>query len=132
MKKERAYDLEDRLINFSVLILHLSRKLPGTPEGKYFAGQLVRSGSSAALNYGEAQGAESRKDFMHKSRLVLKELRETLVNLKIIIRGDLLQNPGEILEKTLSECNELVSIFVKCIQTTEKNTLHKTNKTVHL
>ena len=132
MKKERVFDLEERLIDFSVVILQLAKSMSGTYEGKYFAGQIVRLGSSAALNYGEAQAAESRKDFVHKSRIVLKELRETLVNVKIIPRAELLRDPGLILEKVQSERNALISIFVKCIQTAEKNTQLKTNNKARL
>jgi four helix bundle protein len=92
MNEKRVFDLEERLIDFSVAIIRLASMLPNSPEGRYFRGQIVRSGSSTALNYGEAQAAESRKDFIHKSKIVLKELRETLVCLKIIKRVELLRD----------------------------------------
>ena len=114
------FDLEERLIDFSVMIIQLAVKLPNSPEGRYFRGQIVRSGPSAALNYGEAQAAESRKDFIHKSKIVLKELRETHVCLKIIERAELLK-VTVMLHECLVESNELVSIFVKSIKTTEEN-----------
>ena len=79
-------ELEERLIDFAVLIIEISGELPKTNIGLHLSGQLVRSGTSPALNYGEAQSAESRKDFIHKIKIVLKELRETLVCLKIIYK----------------------------------------------
>jgi four helix bundle protein len=48
------------------------------------ASQLLRSGTSPSLNYGEAQSAESRSDFIHKLKISLKELRETKNNILII------------------------------------------------
>jgi len=78
------YDLEERLIKFSVLIIEIVNEMPNSKAGNHLAGQLVRSGTSVSLNYGEAQSAESRKDFIHKMKVILKELRETFVCLKII------------------------------------------------
>jgi four helix bundle protein len=114
MKKK--FDLEDRLVNFSVLIIEIVREMPTCLAGKTLAGQIVRSGTSVALNYGEAQSGESRKDFIHKMKIVLKELRETYVCLKIIERTELYKSKGKIL-KAKEECNELISIFVKSVET---------------
>ncbi|MDZ7626602.1 MAG: four helix bundle protein [Ignavibacteriaceae bacterium] len=88
-KSNRKFDLEDRLIDFAVLIIEISESLNNTRAGNYIAGQLVRSGTSPALHYGEAQSAESRNDFVHKLKILLKELRESLVALKIIKRVSL-------------------------------------------
>jgi four helix bundle protein len=78
------YNLEERLINFGVQIIELVESMPSTKSANHLAGQILRSGTSPALNYAEAQGGESDKDFLHKIKIVLKELRETLVCLKII------------------------------------------------
>ncbi len=78
------YDLEERLICFSVLIIEIVNEMPNSKAGNHLSGQLVRSGTSASLNYGEAQSAESKKDFIHKMKVILKELRETYVCLKIM------------------------------------------------
>ncbi|MCW8813936.1 MAG: four helix bundle protein [Ignavibacteriaceae bacterium] len=83
-------------------------------------GQLIRSGTSPALHYGEAQSAESRNDFVHKLKILLKELRETLVALKIIKRVSLAKKI-DLVEKGIIECNELISIFVKSIETAKRN-----------
>ena len=85
-KRNDKFDLEDRLIEFSVLIIKITENLINTRAGNHIAGQLVRSGTAPALLYGEAQSAESRNDFIHKLKILLKELRETLVALKIIKR----------------------------------------------
>ena len=69
-KQSFADELEDRLINFAVRIIRLVARLPKTPAAKHVAGQMLRSGTSPAPNYGEARGAESRADFTHKILLV--------------------------------------------------------------
>jgi four helix bundle protein len=113
-------DLEDRLINFAVLIIEIANDLPNSKTGNHLSGQLVRSGTSSALNYGEAQSGESRKDFIHKIKIVLKELRETLICLKIIDQSKLLSSI-EKLRIALKENDELISIFVKSVETASKN-----------
>ena len=91
-----------------------------TKAGNHLSGQIIRSGTSVSLNYGEAQSGESRKDFIHKMKIALKELRETFACLKIIHRTKLYKS--EILiKKALKENNELISIFVKSVETAQKN-----------
>ncbi len=116
---DKAFDLEDRLVDFAVRIITLVESLPATKAGSHVAGQLIRSGTSPAPNYGEAQSAESRNDFIHKMKLCLKELRETLIWLKIIEKKPLC-TPAK-LGSILQECHELISIFVSSIQTAERN-----------
>ena len=77
--------------------------------------QLIRSATSAALNFGEARSAESKKDFIHKQSISLKELRESYVNLLIIEQNQLCRNL-ELIDKTIDEANQLVSIFVTAIK----------------
>ncbi len=117
---KKKYDLEDRLIDFVIQIDDIVEKLPNTRLGNYLAGQMIRSGTSPALNYGEAQGAESTNDFIHKLKIILKELRETFVCLKIIKRKPLIE-PNDDLENTYIENNELISIFVSSIKTAKRN-----------
>ena len=111
-------ELEERLTDFAVLVIKLSAKLPRNRVGLILCNQIAKSGTSAALNYGEVRGAQSRKDFIHKSQIVLKELRETYVCLKIIQKSDLIKRENG-LPDVLSECNELVSIFVKSVRTSK-------------
>jgi four helix bundle protein len=113
-------ELEERLINFAVLIVQMTETIPQSMASRHLAGQLLRSGTSPALNYGEAQGGESRKDFIHKIKIVLKELRETFICLKIIYRTGLCDNEEKVL-LALKENNELISIFVKTVTTALKN-----------
>jgi len=120
MNDKRKFDLEERLIDFAVLIIEITESLNNTRAGNHISSQLVRSGTSPALHYGEAQSAESRNDFIHKLKILLKELRESLVALKIIKRVSLTKKL-EIVDKGISECNELISIFVKSIETAKKN-----------
>ncbi len=115
------YDLEERLIDFAVDISEIIEKFPETRIGNYIAGQLVRSGCSPALNYGEAQSDESRNDFIHKMKVILKELRESLISLKIAERRNF--TSLDKITKTKDECNQLISIFVKSIETAKKNNI---------
>ena len=119
-KQQRNYDLQERLIEFAVRVLNVVESLPNSRVGNHVAGQLVRSGTSPAPNYGEAQSAESRKDFIHKMKVALKELRETLVWLLIIQRKPLVE-PLDKCNPLIDENNELISIFVASIATEQKN-----------
>jgi four helix bundle protein len=110
-----ADELEDRLIQFAVRIIKLAASLPRTQAGKHISGQILRCGTSPAPNYGEARGAESRADFIHKLGVVLKELNETRIWLRIIERSKLLT--AESLAGILEECRELCQIFTASIRT---------------
>jgi four helix bundle protein len=116
---DRKFDLTDRLIAFAVTIIDVAEGLPGTFAGNHLAGQLVRSGTSPALNYGEAQSAESRNDFIHKMKVSTKELRETYNCLRIVKKKGWYTE--EELSAVLDENNQLISIFVKSIDTAKKN-----------
>jgi four helix bundle protein len=111
----RADQLQERLIDFAVRIILLSASLPKTPAGRHIAGQILRSGTSPAPNYGEARGAESRADFIHKLAVVLKELNETAIWLKIIERSRLLRR--ELLREIMVENLELCRIFTSSVKT---------------
>jgi len=119
MSGDQQYDLEDRLIDFAVMALDVAEKLPETPAGNHVAGPLTRSGTSPAANYGEVQGAESRKDFIHKFGIVLKELKESRIWLKLIKRKGYLI--AEVVDPVLNECIELIQISGKSISTARKN-----------
>lgn len=114
--KSQADILEDRLIHFAVRIIKLSAKLPKTAAGRHIAGQVLRSGTSSAPNYGEARGAESANDFTHKIRVVLKELNETLIWLRIIERSAIIR--AELRADILGENIELCKIFATTLKTT--------------
>jgi four helix bundle protein len=119
MTDNKKYDLEDRLIDFTIVCSDIVEELPITKLANHIGSQLIRASSSGALNYGEAQSAESPNDFVHKLKVVLKELRESRVCLKIILRKPLL--PSERVQPTLDECNELIAIFLKSIDTANRN-----------
>src|SRR5882724_12618210 len=105
----RSDELEKRLIDFAVRGIKLSARLPRTPAGKHIAGQILRSGTSPAPNYGEARGAESPADFVHKLGVVLKELNETSIWLRVIERSEILRR--ELLSEIIEENRELCKII---------------------
>ena len=116
---DKPYDLEERLIDFAVDVIDIVEVLPNSKAGNHIANQLVRSGTSPAPNYGEARGAESKKDFVHKLKISLKELRETSVWLKIIAKKEFC-DPANT-EAAIKECEELIAIFVSSTKTAEGN-----------
>ena len=109
--------LEDRLIDFAVTAIGVVEALPSSKTGNHIAGQMIRSGTSPAPNYGEARSAESRKDFIHKMKISLKELRETVIWLKIVSRKQLVDE--EIVSAAIVECGELIAIFVSSTRTAD-------------
>ncbi len=114
----RGYDLEEQLIAFAAAVCRTVEDVPSTRVGGHAGGQLIRCATATAANYGEAQGAESRKDFVHKMRLCLKELRETLVWLKFLQRFSI--GSANEIEAGIQESNELIAIFVKSIATAQR------------
>jgi four helix bundle protein len=116
----RPYDLEDRLIRFALQIMDVVDALPATRVGNHIGGQLIACGTSPAANYGEAQSAESRNDFVHKLKIILKELRESRVWLTMVDRRRLVAG-GKLTSATMAECGELIAIFAKSVGTARKN-----------
>jgi four helix bundle protein len=114
----RHYDLEERLLDYSVGIIRVVDELPNTRTGNHVAGQLLRSGTSPSPNHAEAQSAESPSDFIHKMRICLKELRETKRWLLLIRRVPLVKSLGRT-DDLLQETEELIKIFVRSVHTAE-------------
>ena len=117
MKKE----LEKRLIELALKTNDICKTLDNSYLSYHLTKQIIRSSTSAALNYGEAQVAESRKDFIHKVSIVLKELKETSINLKLMANN----LKGHIKQKiigTEGEFDHLIAIFYKTVLTARKNT----------
>lgn len=115
------FDLEDRLIKFSVAVLDFSEKIPETKAGSYLCGQLVRSASAPSLIYGEANAAESPADFVHKMGVALKELRETHNCLRILQLKRYFRET-EVIQRLIDENVELIKIFAASINTVKRRT----------
>src|SRR5215831_7847728 len=109
-KNSRADDLERRLVQFAIDVVELVGDLPQNAQAKHIASQILRSGTAAAPNYGEARGAESRADFVHKLRIALKELNETAIWLRIL-QGSIAENT-DLLTRLVAENTELCKILV--------------------
>jgi four helix bundle protein len=117
-EKERPYDLEERLLDYGGRIIRLTRSLNDDYAQRHVGNQLLRSGTAPLSHHGEAQGAESNADFIHKMRMGLKELRESDRWLKLITRAELLSN-ADRLAPLLDETDQLIRIFVTSIKTAE-------------
>jgi four helix bundle protein len=117
-EKRTEYDIEDTLVGFTVLVMDTVDGLSKTRAGRHVGEQMIRCGTSPAANYGEAQSAESRKDFIHKMKVALKELRETRVWLKIVRIRSMAQSDLSLI---LQECEELLCIFTTSVRTAERN-----------
>ena len=117
--EKRIFDLEDRLIKFACACLEVCDLLPNTKAAQNLEFQLSKSCTATALIYGEAQAAESPADFLHKIKMVLKEIRESRVNLRIIKEKPVVKD--DKVTVTLQECNELMAIFLKSVETAKKN-----------
>ena len=108
----------ERLLNLAVEIGRTCDRLPNTRFGNQIADQLVRSGTSPGTNYEEACAAESRKDFIHKMSIALKELRESYFWLRLIVESRLIPDDLSIL---VDECRQLLRIFGKTVTTARRN-----------
>jgi four helix bundle protein len=115
----KKYDIEERLIDFAVAVIFFVENLHDKKGSNHMGGQLLRSGVSPSLNYGEAKAAESKGDFIHKMKVCLKELRESYNCLRIIKKAKICKSDHQI-TALIIECNELISIFVKSIDTASK------------
>jgi four helix bundle protein len=118
-RASKKYDLEERLLEFTANLATLVDALPNTKAGNHIADQLLRCATSPLANHGEVEAAESRKDFLHKLRICLKELRETWRWLRLIGRLEL--SEPERLRDALAELEESIRIFVASVRTTENN-----------
>ncbi|MBO0695160.1 MAG: four helix bundle protein [Verrucomicrobia bacterium] len=115
----QRFDLEDRLLEFSARIIRLVDAMPNTRAANHLAGQLLRCGTSPYGNHGEVEAAESRKDFIHKLKICLKELKETRRWLRLVAKSSMLPAPN--MTAILNETEELIKIFFSSVRTTERN-----------
>ena len=118
-KTNPHFNLEDRLLEFSARIIRLVDALPNTRAANHLAGQILRSGTSPYGNHGEVEAAESRKDFVHKLKVCLKELKETRRWLRLGKKSKMLPEKNMVL--ILAESEELIRIFFASVRTAEKN-----------
>ena len=115
----KGADIEERLLEFAVRVGKAVDALPDSRLGRHIAGQLVRSGTSPVPNYAEACAAESKKDFIHKLAIALKELRESNVWIRMIVKSELI--PEQRLEQLRDECDQLCKIIAKSLVTAKSN-----------
>jgi four helix bundle protein len=115
IQPSKSDQLEKRFVAFAATIISLSERLPRTPQGRHISKQILRAGTATAANYGEARGAESRADFVHKLRIVFKELNETTIWLEMIAQASLL--PLASVDPIVAENRELCRIIGASIRT---------------
>lgn len=102
-------DIQERLEGLAIVALNICQAIPRSPVGVHVSGQLMRSATSPASNYAEARVSESRRDFVHKLGLVLKELNESRMWLRVVAESGLL--PHDMLVPVRTECDELCKII---------------------
>lgn len=119
----KKFDLEDRFVDFAAKIALFCKDLPNDFAGQYYGNQLLRSGGSAALNFGEALGTNTNRDYIHKASLTLKELKESRVNLRILYRIE--YGPNETKDKLLSELEQLIKIIATIIKNKKPQNLKR-------
>ncbi len=122
---ERKYDIEDRCIAFAAAVVKHTDNMPNTRAGNHLTGQLLRSGTAPALHYGEVQGSESPRDFIHKMSVALKELRESKSNLLVQLLSNMMDMKNTDHAWLIKECGELVAIFTASVKTAERNNPRK-------
>lgn len=122
---ERKFDIEERCIVFAAAVVKHTDSMPNTRAGNHLAGQLLRSGTAPALHYGEVQGAESPRDFIHKMSVALKELRESQSNLRVQVLAGMMDMNNTDHAWLIKECGELVAIFTASVKTAERNNPRK-------
>jgi len=125
MSQAAADALQRRLVNFAVKTIELVGHLPKTSAGRHVSAQILRSGTSPAPNYGEARGAESRADFVHKLRIAVKELNETGIWLLIILEARMA--PTALVESLIKEDRELACILGASITTAKAKLANQQN-----
>jgi four helix bundle protein len=111
---EKKYDLEDRLVDFAAQCALFCKALPNDLTGQYYGNQLLRSGGSSALNFGEAQGTNSDRDYINKASICLKELKESRVNLKVLNKIE--YGSDEKRKELLDEVEQLIKIIATIIK----------------
>ena len=111
---DKKFDLEDRFVDFAAKIALFCKELPNDFTGQYYGNQLLRSGGSAALNFGEALGTNTNKDYVYKASLTLKELKESRINIKILNRIE--YGSYEIKNSLLNELEQLIKIIATIIK----------------
>lgn len=119
VKKRKDELLADRLLAFAVSVIKIVNDLPQSRVGQHVSYQLLKSGTSPGANYEEARGAESTKDFIHKLRVALKELKESRFWLKLIRAVPLVDEDRVV--PLIQECEELIAILAKSIITARKS-----------
>jgi four helix bundle protein len=115
----KAYDIHERIFNFIVKVINFLNKLPKNPTNLIFIGQATRSVTSMGANDQEADGASTRKDFIHGFTVVRKEGKETLFWLRIIGKTSLKYTVEA--ESLVKEGNEIVAIVSTIIKNASKN-----------
>lgn len=115
----RGQDICDRTRAFALVIIETYRSLKKDDVGRVIGKQLLRSGTSIGANVEEAQSAESRKDFVHKMSIALKESRET--NYWLTLLADSKTAPIEKTQPIIKECNEIIRVIYTIIRNSKAN-----------
>jgi len=109
-------DLAKRLFEFAIRTIKYIRKLPNSSEFSVIKYQLTKSSTSSGANYEEAQAGSSRADFSNKTRIALREMRESNYWLRII--NGIIEKKDDELSWLIQESKELKNILGSIVQKT--------------
>jgi len=110
--RDVPYDIRERTFLFAVRVIRAIRRLPQDPATRIVTHQLVKSATSVGANVEEADGAESARDFIHKTSISRKEACESRYWLRVV-RAAILDD--EELAALEQESDELVRILSSMI-----------------
>lgn len=111
----QKYELEERLLRFSLTIIFIVQNLSNDRFMSQVASQIIKSTDTLSLHYRKAKKVESLKEYVHEMNAVLVELKQVLIGLKIIQKNSTTNAELRILN-ALNESRELASIFAKKIE----------------
>lgn len=119
METEKNYqDIDVRTFNFSVRVIKMVLQLPNNVVAWKLGGQIIASATSINSNIVQARAGISKKDFINHMRIALKEAKETLRWLEMIVAVELVEK--QRMELLINENEEIICILVTIIKNSIK------------
>ena len=116
---QKAHELRNKLVDFGIKVIKLTKILPKTPEGTIITHQIIKSSTSIAANYAESMFGLTKADFIHCLNISKKETAETFNWLEILLK----LNPelSSEIKPLIEESESYLRIFISSVKTAQKN-----------